>query len=180
MHIISDSAETEGLALSVPDNADVYFVPAFVGLGAPHWDQYARGLLVGITRGTGIAHICRAVLESIGYQVKDVIDLMSADSGYAVGQLRVDGGASRNGFLMQFQSDITGIEVVRPKVIETTSLGAAYLAGLGVGVWEGVSDLRSMWMAERTFRPSMSGEEAQKLTARWNEAVKRSLGWAKV
>jgi len=180
IHVISDSAETEKLARSVPDNAGVYFVPAFVGLGAPHWDQYARGLLVGITRGTSIAHICRAVLESIAYQVKDIINLMRMDSGFSVEQLRVDGGASRNDFLMQFQSDITGLQVVRPKVIETTSLGTAYLAGLGAGVWESVSEPRSMWESERTFRPSMGEGERERLLKRWEEAVKRSLSWAKV
>jgi len=180
IHVISDSAETEELARSVPDNAGVYFVPAFVGLGAPHWDQYARGLLVGITRGTSVAHVCRAVLESIAYQVKDIVDLMRTDSGYGVDQLRVDGGASRNDFLMQFQSDITGLQVVRPKVIETTSIGAAYLAGLGAGVWESVSEPRSMWESERTFRPSMGEGEREGLVRRWDEAVRRSLGWAKV
>jgi glycerol kinase len=180
IHIISDSSETEKLAKSVQDNAGVYFVPAFVGLGAPHWDQYARGLLVGLTRGTGVAHICRAVLESIAYQVRDVIEAMRLDSSTEVRQLRVDGGASRNNFLMQFQSDITGIEVVRPRVTETTSVGAAYLAGLGVGIWRSLSELKSMWKSERTFRPSMGEEERARLLACWKEAVKRSMGWARV
>lgn len=180
IRVISGSAETEKLARSVPDNEGLYFVPAFVGLGAPHWDQYARGLLIGITRGTSVAHICRAVLESIAYQVKDIIDLMGTGSDYKVDQLRVDGGASRNDFLMQFQSDITGLQVVRPRVIETTSMGAAYLAGLGAGVWESISELRSMWNSERIFRPSMREEERKKLVKYWGEAVRRSLGWAKV
>ncbi|MGQ9514677.1 MAG: glycerol kinase GlpK [Thermoproteota archaeon] len=180
IHIIKDSAETEELASSIKDNAGVYFVPAFVGLGAPHWDQYARGLIVGITRGTGVAHICRAVLESIAYQVEEIIEIMRSDSSTEVGQLRVDGGASRNNFLMQFQSDITGVEVVRPKIVETTSIGAAYLAGLGFGTWKDLSELRSMWRSERIFRPSMREEEREKLLACWKEAVKRSLGWAKV
>ncbi|MEM2884894.1 MAG: glycerol kinase GlpK, partial [Thermoproteota archaeon] len=180
VRIISDSSETERLASSVKDNAGVYFVPAFVGLGAPHWDQYARGLLIGITRGTGVAHLCRAVLESIAYQVRDVVEAMHSDTSTEVRQLRVDGGASRNNFLMQFQSDITGVEVVRPKIVETTSLGAAYLAGLGVGTWKSLSELGSMWESERTFEPSMAEEERAKLLACWKEAVKRSLGWAKV
>jgi len=179
IHVISDSAETEKLARSIPDNEGLYFVPAFVGLGAPHWDQYARGLLVGITRGTSVAHICRAVLESIAYQVKDIIDLMSTSPDYKVDQLRADGGASRNDFLMQFQSDITGLQVVRPRTIETTSLGTAYLAGLGFGIWEDISELKSLWRPEKIFRPSMREEDAEKLVRCWNEAVKRSLGWAR-
>lgn len=178
--LISSSSEIEGLARSVSDNAGVYFVPAFVGLGAPHWDQYARGLLIGITRGTGVAHICRAVLESIAYQVNDVIEVMEEDSRVRVTQLRVDGGASKNDFLMQFQSDITGVEVVRPRVTETTSLGVAYLAGLGVGVWDSPSELSSLWVSDRKFKPSMSEVERKRLLARWKEALNRSMGWAKV
>lgn len=180
IRLISSSSETERLARSVSDNAGVYFVPAFVGLGAPHWDQYARGLLIGITRGTGIAHICRAILESIAYQVNDVIEVMEADSSVDVTQLRVDGGASKNDFLMQFQSDITGVEVVRPKVTETTSLGVAYLAGLGVDIWAGLSELSSMWVSDKTFLPSMSEDDRKKLLTRWKEALNRSMGWAKV
>jgi glycerol kinase len=178
--LISSSSDIERLARSVSDNAGVYFVPAFVGLGAPHWDQYARGLLIGITRGTGAAHICRAVLESIAYQVNDVTEVMEEDSLVDVSQLRVDGGASKNDFLMQFQADITGVEVVRPKVTETTSLGVAYLAGLGVGIWSNLSELSSMWTSEMTFNPSMSEDERKRLLARWKEALKRSMGWARV
>ena len=147
--VIRSSNDVEALALSVPDNGDVYLVPAFAGLGAPHWDPYARGALVGITRGTTAAHIARAALESIAYQSADLLDAMQADSGTKVAELRVDGGAARNNLLMQFQSDVLGVPVIRPQVAETTALGAAYAAGLAVGFWGAVDDLRANWAKDK-------------------------------
>jgi len=174
--LIRSSSDVEPLAKSVADNGGVYFVPAFVGLGAPHWDSYARGSIFGLTRGTTAGHLARAAVESIAYQVADLLDAMRRDSGDAVQELRVDGGASANDSLMQFQADILGVPVVRPAVTETTALGAAYLAGLAVGVWTaGLSGAGSA--KDRRFEPQMPSSMAQSLRTRWNEAVARSKNW---
>jgi glycerol kinase len=175
--IIGSSAEVEGLAASVADVGGVYLVPAFAGLGAPHWDQYARGLLVGITRGTTRAHLARAALEGIAFQVADVLDVMRADSGIALGELRVDGGAAANGLLMQFQADVLGVPVVRPKVIETTALGAAFLAGLAVGYWASPAELTEAWQIDRRFEPRMGADERASRRARWTKALERARDW---
>ncbi|MEX0655043.1 MAG: glycerol kinase GlpK [Phycisphaeraceae bacterium] len=175
--IIRSSAEVEALAASVPDNGGVYLVPAFAGLGAPHWDPYARGTLVGLTRGTTAGHIARAALEAIAYQVADVLDAMQADSGVALTELRVDGGASVNDLLMQFQADVLGVATVRPVVSETTAAGAAYLAGLATGVWESRLQIARQWQVDRRFEPAMARAKAAALRERWLEAVKRSRGW---
>jgi glycerol kinase len=175
--VIRSSNDVEALALSVPDNGDVYLVPAFAGLGAPHWDPYARGALVGITRGTTAAHIARAALESIAYQSADLLDAMQADSGTKVAELRVDGGAARNNLLMQFQSDLIGAPVVRPQVTETTALGAAYLAGLAVGFWKSQDEIAHQWQTDRRFEPGMPASRARELRARWTQALERSKGW---
>jgi len=175
--IIRHSADVEALAASVPDNGGVCLVPAFAGLGAPHWDPYARGTIVGLTRGTGAAHIARAAVESIAYQVADLLDAVHGDSGLALGELRVDGGASRNDMLMQFQADLLGVPVVRPEVTETTAIGAAYLAGLAVGFWSSPSEIASQWRAERRFEPSMPPAGAARLVARWHAALDRAKGW---
>jgi glycerol kinase len=174
--LIRKSEDVESLANSVPDNGGVYFVPAFVGLGAPHWDSYARGSIFGLTRGTTAAHLARAALESIAYQVADLLDAMRLDSGDAVQELRVDGGAAANNSLMQFQSDILGVPVVRPAVTETTALGAAYLAGLAVDFWKGGLDA-SAAKNDRRFEPKMPSTSARALRNRWNEAVSRSKNW---
>lgn len=162
------------------DNGGVYFVPAFVGLGAPYWDPYARGLIIGITRGTTKAHIARAILESIAYQTRDVIEVMQKESGISINSLKVDGGAAKDNLLMQFQADILGIKVIRPKVMETTSMGVAMLAGLSVGLWNSLEELRSIWKVDKEFIPSMSEEKRRALYSGWKEAVKRAMGWAKV
>jgi glycerol kinase len=175
--LISSSSDIEPLASSVPDNGGIFLVPAFAGLGAPHWDQYARGLVVGITRGTTAGHFARAALEGIAYQVADVLDAMKADSGISLNQLRVDGGAAANNLLMQFQADILGVAVVRPRVTETTALGAAFLAGLGVGFWSAPSDVHKAWQVDRVFEPAMAGEKAAGLRARWTEALSRARDW---
>jgi len=175
--VIATSGEVEPLAASVPDAGGVYLVPAFAGLGAPHWDQYARGLVVGITRGTTKAHLARAALEGIAFQVADVLDVMRADSGIALGELRVDGGAATNGLLMQFQADILGVPVARPKVVETTALGAAFLAGLGVGFWESTSELAKAWQIDRRFEPRMSADERASRRVRWTKALQRARDW---
>ena len=174
--LIRKSEEVEALAKSVPDNGGVYFVPAFVGLGAPHWDSYARGSMFGLTRGTTAGHLARAALESIAYQVADLLDAMRLDCGAAVQELRVDGGAAANDSLMQFQSDILGVPVVRPAVTETTALGAAYLAGLAVGFWKTDLDA-SAATRDRRFEPQMKASRARQLRNRWNEAVSRSKNW---
>jgi glycerol kinase len=174
--LIRRSEEVEALAMSVPDNGGVYFVPAFVGLGAPHWDSYARGSMFGLTRGSTAGHLARASLESIAYQVADLLDAMRRDSGASVQELRVDGGAAANDCLMQFQSDILGAPVVRPAVTETTALGAAYLAGLGVGFWKAGLDA-SATTKDRRFEPQMSEFHARQLRNQWNEAVSRSKNW---
>ena len=177
--LIRTAAETEALATSVEDTGGVYLVPAFTGLGAPWWDQYSRGILVGITRGTGKAHIVRAALESIACQSADLMEAMVQDFGTAPSQLQVDGGASGNGFLMQFQSDVLGIPVVRPAVLETTALGAALLAGLGVGLYSGLEDIRRVWRRDLCFHPQIDEETRLERMKNWHRAVERSLGWAK-
>jgi glycerol kinase len=176
--IIKHAAEVGPLAASVPDNGGVYLVPAFAGLGAPHWDPYARGTIVGLTRGTTAAHIARAALESIAYQVADLLKAMQADSGIALSELRVDGGATRNDLLMQFQADVLGVRVVRPRIVETTALGAAYLAGLGVGLWRDETEIDAQWRAGQVFEPAMRPEEAGRLCAQWRRALARAADWA--
>ena len=176
--LIRDSSEVEALAASVPDNGGVFMVPALVGLGAPHWDPGARGAIVGLTRGSTTGHLARAALEGIAYQVADLVKAMEADTGGPIGELRVDGGASANDTLLQFQSDILRVPLVRPAVLETTALGAAYLAGLSVGVWGSVDDIARNWVEDRRFEPAMPEREAGELRARWAEAVERSKGWA--
>jgi glycerol kinase len=176
--LIADSAESERLAASVPDTGGVYFVPAFVGLGAPHWDMYARGTILGITRGTGRAHLVRAALESIAYQSREVLDAALADAGLASPELRVDGGATANDLLMQFQADILDRPVVRPLVRETTALGAAYLAGLAVGYWSSREEIAHNWAVGRRFLPAMDGSRREALYADWRRAVARASGWA--
>lgn len=175
--IIREAAEVEALAGSVTDNGGVYLVPAFAGLGAPHWDPYARGAIVGLTRGSSAAHLARAALESIAYQTADVLEAMHADSGIRLAELRVDGGAARNGLLMQFQADLLGVPVVRPEVHETTALGAACLAGLAVGYWSSREEIAGRWRAERRFEPAMTRERAQALQAGWRRALERAKGW---
>ncbi|MFA0962775.1 glycerol kinase GlpK [Roseivirga sp. BDSF3-8] len=177
LHLIEDSAEIEALAKTVKDNGDVYLVPALTGLGAPHWDQYARGVIVGLSRGTEAGHIARAALESMAYQTMDVMRAMQKDAEMPFKELRVDGGASANDLLMQFQSDILDLVVKRPEVMETTALGAAYLAGLAVGFWKDHEDLKAQWQADRTFTPE-EGFDAGHLLSRWDEAVGRSKNWA--
>jgi glycerol kinase len=161
----------------VLDSGGVYLVPAFTGLGAPHWDPHARGAIVGLTRGTSRAHIARAALEAIAYQSAEVLEAMQKDSGERLAELRVDGGASANDLLMQFQADLLGVPVVRPKVLETTALGAAYLAGLTVDLWKSREELASHWQVDRRFEPRMARLEAEARMARWREAVQRSLRW---
>ncbi len=175
--LVKSAAQSEQVALEVPDNGGVYFVPAFTGLGAPHWDMYSRGTLVGLTRGANRAHIVRAALESIAYQSVDVIRAMESDAGIETVMLRVDGGASANNFLMQFQADILNAEVVRPTVIETTAMGAAMLAGRAVGLWTD-GDLRSLQFVDRGFSPAMGEERRAALLHHWRRAVERSKGWA--
>ncbi len=175
--VIRNSAEVDALAGQVRDNGGVYVVPAFAGLGAPHWDPYARGTLVGLTGGTGVAHIARAALESIAFQTADVLAAMHADSGIAVSELRVDGGASQSELLMQFQADLLGVPVVRPRVVESTALGAAYLAGLATGYWRDAGVLREQWQVERRFEPAMGQAEREALLAHWRRAVKRARQW---
>ncbi|MBW7892092.1 MAG: glycerol kinase GlpK, partial [Chitinophagaceae bacterium] len=176
--IIRSSGEVEALADKVSGNEGVYLVPAFAGLGAPHWDQYARGTIVGVTRGTNAAHIARAALESIAYQTMDVLKAMEADSGIAIKELRVDGGATANNLLMQFQSDMLNTKVIRPKIIETTALGAAYLAGLAVGYWKDMEEVQKQWQAERIFEPAMQEAERIELAKGWQRAVKAVISWS--
>jgi glycerol kinase len=177
--IIKSSSEVEALARSVPDSGDVYLVPAFVGLGAPHWDPYARGTIVGITRGTTAAHIARAAVDSIALQVADLADAIDNDAASPLTELRVDGGASVNDALLQHQADIMQLPVVRPKLTETTALGAAYLAGLATGVWKRRDEIASHWQVDRRFEPQMSADEASAIRARWTDAVERSKNWAR-
>src|SRR5581483_9316292 len=171
--IIANAAETEALATSVSDNHGVYFVPAFVGLGAPYWDQDARGAVVGLTRGATRAHLARAALEAMAYQTRDVVECMQRDSGIKAKELRVDGGATRNDFLCQFQADILGLPVVRPVVTETTALGAAYLAGLAVGFWKNEKEIAQQWQVEKRFEPQMKKSEREQLYEGWQAAVAR-------
>ena len=173
--IIRTSGEVEALASSVPDNGGVYFVPALTGLGAPHWDQYAKGSIYGISRGTTAAHIARAALEGIAFQTMDIVEAMRKDAGVELAELKVDGGASRNDLLMQFQADILGTSVIRPKVTETTALGAAYLAGLAVGYWESIDHIKSQWTADTEFIPKASSETVSALKEGWAEAIERTL-----
>ena len=177
MGLIHSAAETGPIAASVPDNAGVYFVPAFTGLGAPHWDMYSRGTIVGLTRGSGRAHIVRAALEAIAYQSADVVQAMQNDSGISMPVMRVDGGASANNFLLQFQSDILGADVVRPAIIESTALGAAMLAGRAVGLWTD-GDLAHLQKEEKRFTPQMEGGARERLLRQWRRAVSRAEGWA--
>jgi glycerol kinase len=175
--IIERSSDVEALAASVNDNGGVYFVPAFAGLGTPHWDQTARGMIIGLTRGTGRAHIARAAVESIAFQTADLLTAMNADSHSTLTELRVDGGATANNALLQFQADILQIPVVRSKTAETTALGAAYLAGLAVGFWLSKNDVAHHWQADRRFEPQMPRSEANRLMQRWHETVTRALHW---
>lgn len=177
LKVIKNSSDVETLAAAVPDNGGVYLVPAFVGLGAPYWDSYARGTIVGLTRGSTINHIARAALESMCYQTRDVAEAMTADSKVSLKALRVDGGAVANNLLMQFQADILGVPVQRPKVAETTALGAAYLAGLAVGFWNNLHEIAEHWAVDRTFEPHMSVDQRDQLYATWKRAVERSLHW---
>jgi glycerol kinase len=176
---VRTAPDIEPLAASVADNGGVYLVPAFAGLGAPHWDPYARGTIVGITRGTTSGHIARAAVESIAYQVADLLDAMAADSGIPLTELRVDGGAATNNMLMQFQADLLGVPVVRPAVTETTALGAAYLAGLAAGYWPSVDAITGQWKVDRRFEPAMASADAKALRERWSAALGRSKGWEK-
>ncbi len=177
LKLIRSSEEVEALASSVPDNGGVYLVPAFAGLGAPHWDPYARGTIAGLTRGTTGGHLARAALEGIAFQVADVLDAMRADSGIDLSELRVDGGAAVNDLLMQFQADVLAVPVVRPRVSETTALGAAYLAGLATGFWQDEAAIREQWQLDRRFEPALPPGSAAQLRAGWQRALDRSRGW---
>ena len=173
--VIRSSSEVEALASSVPDNGGVYFVPALTGLGAPYWDQYAHGTIAGITRGTTAAHIARAALEGIAFETMDIVSAMEKDAGVRLSELKVDGGASRNNLLMQFQADVLGADVIRPEVTETTALGACYLAGLAVGFWKDIDEVKSQWKAERTFSPEAPEDKVKELKAGWADAISRTL-----
>jgi glycerol kinase len=175
----ASSAEVEALAAQAPDNGGVYLVPAFAGLGSPHWDPNARGMMIGMTRGTKRAHVARAALESIAFQSAELLRAMQADAASPVTELRVDGGAARNDLLMQFQADLVGVPVVRPAVTETTALGAAYLAGLAVGFWSGVDEIASLWRVERRFEPGLADASRDALIADWQRAVERAKDWAR-
>jgi glycerol kinase len=176
--LIANAADSEALAASVPDSNGVYVVPAFVGLAAPHWDPHARGAILGLTRGTNRAHIVRATLESIAFQVRDVIEAIEADSGVTLSELRVDGGAAANDLLLQIQADVLGRDVVRPSVLETTALGAAYLAGLAVGFWANSDEVSRNWRVDKRFTPQMQADQREELYAGWKRAVERAKGWA--
>ena len=176
--LIGSAEEVEPLAASVPDSGGVVLVPAFTGLGVPHWDPHARGTIVGMTLGTGAGHVARAALEGIAFQVAELLDALAADAGAAPAEMRVDGGAARNDLLMQFQADVSGLPVVRPEVTESTALGAAYLAGLAVGYWQGVEELAENWRAERRFEPALAGDRVAGLRASWARAVERAANWA--
>ena len=178
MHFIDESRDCEYFATKVKDNGGVYVVPAFTGLGAPHWDMYARGTIVGITRGTTRSHIIRASVESTAFQSKDLLDAMISDTGIQLKELRVDGGASRDGFLMQFQADIMDLPLRRPMIRETTALGAAYLAGLAVGFWKDLDEIRQHWTLDKVYMPKMENAERERLMREWHKAVTRSLDWA--
>ena len=178
LEFFKSSKEVERLAAGVLDSGDVYLVPAFTGLGAPYWDARARGAIVGLTRGTSRAHIARAALESIAFQSAELLEAMQKDAGERLTELRVDGGAAANDLLMQFQADLLGVPVLRPKVLETTALGAAYLAGLTVDLWKSREEIAAHWKLERRFEPRMERKEAEAKMARWREAVSRSRNWA--
>jgi glycerol kinase len=175
--MIERSEHVEALARQVPDNGGVFLVPAFVGLGAPHWDAGARGQMLGLTRGTTRAHVARAALESIAFQSADVLEAMQLDAHQPLSELRVDGGAARNDLLMQFQADIMGVPVVRPEVTETTALGAAYLAGLAIGLWSDLAELSNQWRVDRRFEPLISVDQRQSMLGQWRRAVERSRRW---
>lgn len=179
LNMVASAGDVEALAASVPDTGDVYLVPAFAGLGAPDWDGHARGALIGLTRGTTRAHIARAALEAIALQVADIFGAMARDAGFAVSELRVDGGACRNDLLMQMQADFLGVPVVRPRVTETTALGAAYLAGLATGFWSGADEITAQWAVERRFEPAMAASQRSAKLSRWRQAVARSRAWAR-
>ena len=179
LKIIRSSSEVEALATKVTNNDGVYLVPAFAGLGAPHWNQHARGTVFGVTRGTTDAHIARAALESIAYQTMDVLKAMEADAGIAIRELRVDGGATANNLLMQFQSDMLNTKVVRPAITETTALGAAYLAGLAVGYWKSIEEISMQWQMEKTFHPGLSDDQRNHYTKGWNRAISATIHWSK-
>jgi len=178
LNMIGDSAEIEALAAAVPDSDGVVLVPAFAGLGTPHWNGHARGTLFGLTRGSGKAHLARAALDAIAHQTVDIVRAMEADAGVAIPELRVDGGATVNNLLMQTQSDLLNISVVRPEITETTALGAAYLAGLGVGFWSNTADIQSQWAAERTFSPQLDDAERKTADHRWQRAIRATFNWA--
>jgi glycerol kinase len=178
LNIIQTAAEVEALALSVPDVGDTYLVPAFTGLGAPHWDGHARGTLIGMTRGTSKAHIARAALEAIALQVADVFEAMQKDAGLNLSELRVDGGASKNNLLLQMQANILGVPVIRPKIVETTALGAAYLGGLAVGLWSSTDAISALWQEDQRFEPQWSETERTIKRARWQQAVERAKSWS--
>ena len=175
--IIKTSADVETLATSVSDNGGVYFVPAFAGLGVPYWNQFARGTMLGITRGTTTAHIARASIESIAFQTMDVLQAMNADASLPIKELRVDGGATANDLLMQFQSDVMNCKVIRPKITETTALGAAYLAGLAIGFWKDTAEIENYWQADKNFEPEMEDSKRQKEIRQWKKAVKAAQAW---
>jgi glycerol kinase len=177
VQLVRSAKEVDLLAESTPDNGGIYLVPAFTGLGAPHWDPYARGMIIGITRDTSAGHIARASLEGIAYQVADLIDAMQADTGKRLKELRVDGGASHSAFMMQFQADVLQIPVVRPAVTETTALGAAYLAGLAVGYWKNLESIAQQWKVEKVFEPKMPRSQVAALRARWKDALARAAAW---
>ena len=177
LQMIRDSAEVEHLATTVADNGGVYFVPAFSGLYAPHWNEGARGLIIGLTRFANRGHIARACLEATAFQTHEVLEAMEADSGIPVRELRTDGGMVANGTLMQFQADILGVPVLRPRVTETTALGAAYAAGLATGYWRGTDDLVGNWGVERRWEPNMDAAERRRITAAWGRAVERAFDW---
>jgi glycerol kinase len=179
LRLFDDAADVEALAASVESSEGVYVVPAFVGLGAPHWDPYARGAILGITRGTTRAHIARATLEAIAFQTRDVLEAMEDETDIHLSSLRADGGASRNDLLMQIQADLLGRPLVRSAIPETTALGAAYLAGLGIGLWPGLDDLSKRWRSDRTFEPRLPADQRDEQYAGWQQAVERAKGWAK-
>ena len=180
LKIIRTSKDVEELSAHVPDAGEVYMVPAFAGLGAPHWNQHARGTIFGLTRGSSSAHIARAALDSIAYQTHDVLKAMEADAGITISELRVDGGATVNNVLMQFQSDILNCKVVRPRITETTALGAAYLAGLAVGYWKNIEEIRQQWQVDKVFSPQMQAAKAKQLLNGWTRAVKASIAWSEL
>jgi glycerol kinase len=177
LKIIQTSADVEALAVKAENNGGVYFVPAFTGLGAPYWNQHARGIIVGITRGSTDAHIARAAIESIAFQSMDLLKAMEADAGLPIKEVRVDGGATVNNQLMQFQSDILNTQVIRPQVTETTALGAAYLAGLAVGYWKSIDELQQYWQKDKAFVPAMDEEKRNELQKNWKKAVRAAQAW---